>query len=160
MYKNEIEMYPDIINWLNNRLKQKHKIAIKINVLDTHNSDLKNFIEKLNYQKFFPEYSTYSIRQDITAFIEYEENVDLVFVECKNKKLNLSHLSQLIGYTFVALPIEAYLISPYGMGSELEKLLKVFNRSDILEIKENHKISILKWDKIKQDIDFNNSFLL
>ena len=121
---------------------------------------MKNFIEKLNYQHFFPEYSTYAIRQDITAFIEYENRVDLVFVECKNKKLNLSHLSQLIGYTFVALPIEAFLISPYGMGNELERLLKVFNRKDILEIKRNHKISIIKWDKNKQDIDFINSYLL
>jgi hypothetical protein len=54
MYKNEIEMYPDIISWLTTDLNQKFgKKAKNIQVLDTHDSDLSNFIMKLNYQKFF-----------------------------------------------------------------------------------------------------------
>ena len=39
-YKTEIEMYPDIIRWLENDLKQKYsKQAKKITVLDTHDSE-------------------------------------------------------------------------------------------------------------------------
>ncbi|MDR0605210.1 MAG: hypothetical protein LBG80_12980 [Bacteroidales bacterium] len=71
MYSNEIEMYPDIIEWLKKNLIQKFgKKAKKITVLDTHDSDLSNFIMQLNYQKFFPEFSTYKIRQDITGFVK------------------------------------------------------------------------------------------
>ena len=63
MYENEIKMYPDIIRWLENNLQQKYgKQAKQIIVLDTHDSDLSNFIIQLKYQKFFPEFSTYKIR--------------------------------------------------------------------------------------------------
>ena len=155
MYSNEIEMYPDIISWLNKRLQDDYgKKAKKITVLDTHDSDLSNFIMKLNYQKFFPEFTTFKIRQDITGFIEYEDKVELVFVECKNAKLTLINLSQLIGYSCIALPIFSILIAPQGMGTTLNKLLTTFNRKDVLEYRPKRKIEVLKWDKNKQDIDY------
>lgn len=158
MYNHEIEMYPDIIKWLDKNLVEKFGgNSKKIIVLDTHDSNLTNFIIKLKYQKFFPEFTTYSIRQDITGFIEYEDKVELVFVECKNTKLNLINLSQLIGYSCIALPIFSILISPQGMGTTLSKLLTSFNRTDILEFRPNKKIKILKWDYNKQDIDRMNS---
>ena len=158
MYSNEIEMYPDIIVWLKNRLQGEFgKKAKKITVLDTHDSDLSNFIMKLNYQKFLPEFTTFKIRQDITGFIEYENKVDLVFVECKNAKLTLINLSQLIGYSCIALPIFSILIAPQGMGTTLNKLLTSFNRKDVLEFRPKRKIEVLKWDKNKQDIDYMNS---
>lgn len=158
MYSNEIEMYPDIILWLERQLKGKYgKKAKKITVLDTHDSDLLNFIIKLKYQRFFPEFTTYKIRQDITGFIEYEDKVDLVFVECKNGKLSLINLSQLIGYSCIALPVISILIAPQGMGTTLSKLLTSFNRTDILEFRPNRKIQVLKWDYNKKDIDRMNS---
>ncbi len=159
MYATEIDMYPDIIRWLETYLKGKYRTANKITVLDTHDSDLVNFIIQLSYQRFFPEYTTYKIRQDITAFIEYENKVDLVFVECKNTKLSLIHLSQLLGYSCIALPILSILISPQGMGTTLTKLLKSFNRTDILEYRPQKKIQVIKWDESKQDIDYNNSVM-
>lgn len=153
-------MYPDIVEWLKINLKQKFgKKALKITVLDTHDSDLSNFIMSLSYQKFFPEFSTYKIRQDITGFVEYKDRVDLVFVECKNTSLSLIHLSQLIGYSCIALPIYSILLSPQGMGQTLNKLLKNYNRSDILEFRPNKTIHVIKWDKSKQDIDYMNSIV-
>ena len=158
MYGNEVEMYPDIVVWLEKRLKGEYgRKAQKITVLDTHDSDLSNFIMKLNYQKFFPEFTTYKIRQDITGFIEYEDKVDLVFVECKNSKLTLINLSQLIGYSCIALPIFSILIAPQGMGTTLSKLLIPFNRKDVLEFRPKRSIEVLKWDKNKQGIDYMNS---
>jgi len=160
MYSNEIEMYPDIISWLNKRLQGEFaKKANRITVLDTHDSDLSNFIMKLNYQKFFPEFTTYKIRQDITGFIEYKDRVDLVFVECKNTVLSLIHLSQLIGYSAIALPIYSILLSPKGMGTTLTKLLRTYNRQDVLEFKPNRKIQVIKWDFFKQDVDFMKSII-
>ena len=151
-------MYPDIIEWLKKSLEQKFgKKAKKITVLNTHDSDLANFIMLLKYQQFFPEFSTYKIRQDITGFIEYERKVDLVFVECKNSSLSLIHLSQLIGYSCIALPIYAILLSPQGMGLTLNKLLKDYNRLDILEFRPKRMIQVVKWDIVKQDVDYMNS---
>lgn len=158
MYANEIEIYPDIINWLEKHLNEQFgKKVKKITVLDSHDSDLSNFIINLNYQKFFPEFTTYKIRQDITGFIEYEDKVELVFVEVKIGQLKLIDLSQLIGYSSIALPIFSILISPEGMGSTLAKLLTSFNRKDILEFRPGRKIQVIKWDAKKQDIDFMNS---
>lgn len=153
-------MYPDIIKWLTTDLLQKYgKKANKIQVLDTHDSDLSNFIMKLSYQRFFPEFTTFQIRQDITGFIEFKDKVELVFVECKNTTLSLINLSQLIGYSSIALPIYAILLSPQGMGATLTKLLKTYNRKDVLEFKPNRRIQIIKWDFNKQDIDHMNSIL-
>lgn len=161
MYLTEAEMYPDIIKWLQNDLQQRFgKKTIKIQVLDTHDSDLSNFILSLNYQKFFPEFTTFQIRQDVTGFIEYKDKVDLVFVECKNTLLSLIHLSQLIGYSSIALPIYSILLSPKGMGTTLNKLLKTYNRRDVLEFKPNKKIQIIKWDFDKRDVDHMNSILI
>lgn len=158
MYKTEIDMYPDIISWLEKKLIGTYgKKAKEIKVLDTHDSDLVNFIINLNYQRFFPEFTTYKIRQDITGFIEYEDKVELVFVECKNSKLTLINLSQLIGYSCIALPVLSLLIAPQGMGTTLSKLLTSFNRKDILEFRPNRKIQVLKWDFNKRDIDRMNS---
>ena len=59
MYNNEIEIYKDIIPWLENRLKGDFgRKAKKITVLDTHDSDLSNFIIKLKYQRFFTDFTT------------------------------------------------------------------------------------------------------
>lgn len=158
MYKNEIAMYPDIIVWLENRLKGDFgRKAKKITVLDTHDSYLSNFILKLKYQRFFSDFTTYKIQQDITGFIEYEDKVELVFVEVKIGQLKLIDLSQLIGYSCIALPSFSILIAPAGMGSTLTKLLTSFNRRDILEFRPGHKIEVLKWDEKKQDIDRMNS---
>lgn len=158
MYSNELEIYPDIIIWLKNRLEGDFgKKAKNITVLDTHDSDLSNFIIKLKYQRFFPDFTTYKIRQDITGFIEYEEKVELVFVEVKIGQLKLIDLSQLIGYSCIALPIFSILIAPAGMGSTLVKLLTSFNRKDILEFRPGRKIEVLTWNIDKQDVDFMNS---
>ncbi|MCJ7446121.1 MAG: hypothetical protein MUO72_00335 [Bacteroidales bacterium] len=160
MYLSEIEMYPDIIKWLKSKLNGEFgEKSKRIEVLDTHDSDLRNFITQLNYQKYFPEFTTFQIRQDITGFIEYADRVDLVFVECKNNSLSLIHLSQLIGYSSIALPIYSVLLSPKGMGSTLHKLLVTYNRKDVLEFKPKRKIQVVKWDYSKKDIDYMKSVI-
>ncbi len=160
MYSSEIEMYPDICKWLESYLNCKFvKDSKKITVLDTHDSYLSNFIIKLKYQKYFPEFSTYQIQQDITGFIEYNDKVELVFVECKLDQLTLSNLSQLIGYSVIAIPFISILLSPKGMSNSLERLLNVFNRRDILQYRPKRKISIIKWDIHKQDIDYMKSII-
>lgn len=160
-YLNEIAMYPAVIEWLLRELQGKFgKKARRIQVRDTHDSDLSNFVVSLGYEKAFPEFSTYNIRQDITGFIEYSDTkVDLVFVECKLGRLRLLDLSQLIGYSCIALPIYSILLSPLGMGPTLSRLLLSFNRKDILEFRPNRHIHLVRWDAERGDIDYSNSIL-
>lgn len=161
MYLREVDMYPDIIAWLESDLRGRFgKSAARIQVLDTHDSDLSNFISRLGYQRSFPEFTTYQIRQDITGFIEYADRVDLIFVECKINPLRLIDLSQLIGYSCIALPLYSILLSPQGMGTTLHKLLLSFNRKDVLEFRPHRKIQIIKWDLRRQDADFANSIII
>lgn len=155
----ETEIYPTIIKWLKGYLEQKYQGYKKITVVDTHDSDLKNFIVKLKYERYFPEFSTYKIRQDITGFIEFKTKVDLVFVECKITDLSLRSLSQLLGYSIVANPTESILLTTKNIGTTLQKLILNFQRSDILEFKKGKKISLIKWDNKKKDIDYNQSII-
>ena len=57
----------------------------------------------------------------------------------------------------IALPIYSILLSPNGIGTTLGKLIRSFNRIDILEFRPQRKIHIVKWDYFKQDADYLNS---
>ena len=75
----------------------------------------------------------------------------LHFVECKLSPLSLAHLSQLLGYCRVALPTEAWLLSPDGVGSALSSLVTAYARRDALEYEwpERRKprhIAVARWN--------------
>jgi len=57
---------------------------------------------------------------------------DLVLVECKNSKLTLAHLSQLLMYNRIARPLYSFLISPAGFSRSLVALLQEYPRHDVL----------------------------
>lgn len=156
MYHSEIEMYPDIIKWLTQHLKSNYPKA-EITVIDSHSTKLSTIIESMGYQSFFPEYSTYEIYQDIVGFIKYEKKIEMIFIECKLNHLDIRAFSQLIGYSVIAKPIKAYLVSPKGMNPTLKRLLFDFNRMDVLEFLPNKFASIIKWDFNKKDIDYTSS---
>jgi hypothetical protein len=64
-----------------------------------------------------------------------------------------------MGYSCIALPIYPILLSPKGMGQTLNKLLKSYNRLDILEFRPKRMIQVIKWDKTRQDVDYMNSLI-
>ncbi|MDI1471524.1 hypothetical protein QI155_03170 [Thermodesulfovibrio sp. 1176] len=146
----EQDLYSQVSKWLYNYLNSWNKRK-EIIVKDTHKVNLSDFIVKNNLQNLIPQYSAYDIKVDITGIIKDKNNLKLVFVECKIKPIRLLDVGQLLGYSLVAKPIEAFLISPRGTSEPLYQLLKIYGRYDILSYDKNRNIKILTWDIQKKE---------
>jgi hypothetical protein len=161
-YRNEAQMYPDVVHWLRQFLPGKLPDSL-IDVRDTHASPLNEYIHRHGLQNYFRDdlWQTYDIRVDITAFIESAHAPGLVLVECKTVPVSLVHLSQLLGYCRVALPLQAYLISTHGAGDAVQALILRYDRTDILEYhwgkgEKPRQIVIAKWDVRSKSIDYTS----
>jgi hypothetical protein len=76
----------------------------------------------------------------------------LAFVECKNAAITIGHLSQLLGYSRIALPQYAIIIAPQGPSTALQSLLVTFGRADVLQYYTSpgrlaRSVAIAKWDE-------------
>lgn len=75
----------------------------------------------------------------------------MAFVECKNTKLTLAHLSQLLGYSRIAQPLYSFLISTIGFSPKLASLLQEYRRHDVLEYhweagRIPRQVVVAQWD--------------
>lgn len=133
-YRNEAEMYPDVIAWLRRLLRERFSGA-EVDVRDTHASPLNEYIKRNGLERYFENniWQTYEIRVDITAFIAHRGKPEIAFVECKLIPISLLHISQLLGYSRVAHPSLSYLISTKGIGNAVIALISRYDRTDILE---------------------------
>ena len=153
--KQEIALYPSMLEWLQMYLENKHPKAV-IKTYDVHSVDLSDFIQRNNYTKFFPEYATYKIRVDLLGMILEKDKCNLVFVEVKDTSLSLINLSQLLGYCKILRPEFAFLISPKGLAKPLSQLLVHFNRLDILEFDKNKFVRVAKWNPTRNAIEIDS----
>lgn len=161
-YDNEQQMYPDVAKWLKGLLKGRYPEAI-IEVKDTHAAQLNEYIIRHGLQDYFDDdrWQTYDIKVDLTAFIKSQKSKGLIFVECKTTNINLLNISQLLGYSRVALPLSSYLVSSTGIGTSVQSLITKYGRSDILEYHWRkgeiaEKMIIAKWDSNLKSIDLNS----
>jgi len=69
----------------------------------------------------------------------------LGLVECKLGRINLRDLSQLLGYSRVALPLYSIILSPRGISQSLNLLFNIARRNDILYYSPDRHIFIAKW---------------
>jgi hypothetical protein len=79
----------------------------------------------------------------------------LALVECKLEKINLQDVSQLLGYSKVALPLASIIISPEGISDSINLLFNVHRRDDILSYGQDGCIRIARWIESKKDIDMH-----
>lgn len=150
--KQEIALYPSILEWLQMYLENKYPKA-SIKTYDVHSVDLSDFIQRNGYTKFFPEYATYKIRVDLLGVVLENNKCSLVFIEVKDTSLSLINLSQLLGYCKILRPESAFLISPKGLSKPLSQLLLHFNRLDILEFDKNKFVRVAKWNPARNAIN-------
>jgi len=104
--------------------------------------------------------SEYNIQVDIVGFAIQKNLTHLALVECKNDYITLRDLSQLIGYSLVALPIYSFIISPQGPSDSLILLLKTYNRLDVLRYhhpkgKLPLTVTIARWVEEANSIDLS-----
>lgn len=159
-YQTEKQMYGDISRWLYTVLLSRLPNA-DIDVRDTHASPLNEYIKKhSSLQDYFAGdlWQTYDIQVDLTAFIKSGKHNGLAFVECKIIPISLLHVSQLLGYSRVALPLFSYLISSAGIGNAVKSLIMRYDRTDVLEYywqkgRLPRRIIIAKWDVSSKSID-------
>jgi aldehyde:ferredoxin oxidoreductase len=156
MYKNEKEMYPDVCSWFRKLLQDKFKDA-EICVEDTSRKVLSKWLLEKGFHTYFSDYQTYEIEVDITGIIRKSTNENyLGFIECKIGKITLRDLSQLLGYSKVALPKYAIILSPKGVSQSLNLLFNINRREDILRYSPDNKhIFITTWLEEKKEIDFS-----
>jgi hypothetical protein len=148
-------MYSDVCSWFKRILENKFKNAT-ICVEDTSKKVLSKWLIDKGFHDFFPDYQTYEIEVDIAGIIKKSGGeAHLGFVECKLGRINLRDVSQLLGYSKVALPLYSVILSPKGISKSLNLLFNVARRDDILYYSVERHIVITKWDERKKGIDFS-----
>ena len=159
-YKSEMDMYPDVRQWLEDFLKDRFRGA-DVDVYDLSMIPISRFLSTYNRGSFPAEWVTWNIKVDIVGFVhQSNQPTILVFVECKNTKLTIAHLSQLLGYSRIAQPLYSFLISPVGFSSALLSLLQEYQRRDVLEYywepgRIPRRIVVAEWDMATRNLDRN-----
>ena len=98
------------------------------------------------------------IQVDVLGIVKYKNSTNLIFIEAKKTQLNLHDLGQLWAYCKLCDPLEAFLLSSYGLGS-LNKLFNNLLRDDLLDFGDGKKIKKMqvgKWNIITNNIDYNS----
>lgn len=134
----EQAMYAPLTVFFSDYLSQKYKEPA--DAFDTSAGNLNLFLKNRNKELLaaFDYCDKFRIKPDVVGFLEKQKS--LAFIEAKITPLDLKCLGQLLGYCFVAQPIEAILISTKSPSLSLIKILKA--RPDLLTYAENRKIQL------------------
>jgi predicted Rdx family selenoprotein len=151
-YKDEKAMYPDVAAWLKQKLKEKYRNKA-IETYDTHAKYLNKFLISEGLHTFCSDFQSYEIKVDVTGTVIWDDKLDLVFVECKLLPITLRDISQLLGYSRVAIPIHSILLSPEGLSSSVAYLFNTLKRYDVLKYDDRKNIMIGKWKETSKDLD-------
>lgn len=160
-YNAEEEMYPDVVAWLEQFLRDKFK-RCETTARDTHHRPLNRVIEQTGLiPANRPEWPTYDIRVDVTGFIISAKGIELVFAECKLTPISLRDISQLLGYSRVALPVYSCILSPAGISGHVASLLQTYSRYDILQYEwpkgeTPRSIMVATWNQSRLGIDYTS----
>lgn len=112
---------------------------------------VKDFISKYQLTKFYPDYQLFLIKVDICGIVQAKkQKKGLVIIEIKKSRITVDHISQILGYSKIILPAEAWIISPKGWTNLVENIAKF--RKDILKYKDNKYVKLAKFDVSSQTI--------
>ena len=148
-------MYPYVSAWFKKILRERFKDA-KVYVEDTSKKVLSKWLVEKGFHNLFPNYQTYEIEVDVTGIVEKSDEAHLGLVECKLSRITLRDLSQLLGYSKVALPWYSVILSPRGVSRSMNLLLNVARRNDILYYSTDRNIIIGKWNERRQELDLSS----
>jgi hypothetical protein len=152
LYKREEQMYHDVCGWLKGFLESRYK-GSSIDVENTSKKVLSKWLVEKGYHRYFKDYQTYEIQVDVSGLIKKTESAQLAFVECKLSRITLRDLSQLLGYSKVAIPSFSVIVSPKGISRSMNSLFNISRRNDVLYYSSEKHIIIGRWDETRQEID-------
>ncbi len=134
----EQAMYEPLTVFFTDYLSKKY--SEPADAFDTSAGNLNLFLKNRNRELLdvFDYCDKYRIKPDVVGFLEKQKA--LAFIEAKITPLDLKSLGQLMGYCFVAQPIEAILISTKEPSLSLIKVLKA--RPDLLQYAEGRMIQL------------------
>jgi hypothetical protein len=141
----EIELYQPMCQWLESYMKHKF-IGYEIITIDAHNKRLDRVLNSLGIE--YELAIGIDIQIDVLGIARKNKIVKLVFIEAKITNLRLKDLGQLWAYSKLIDPDEAFLLTSKEFGS-LDKILKIFNREDMLDFGDGRIIKKMKvgiWD--------------
>lgn len=132
--------------WLENYLRQKYT---------NYNVEVfipKNYISKIpndNIKKL-PNYSSFDFKPDIIGILTSKSDfadIKLVFVNRSTSSLSLKEIGEILCYSRIANPVEAFLISPKALANEVNLiLLDKSKQNDILSYDNNKFVKIGKFE--------------
>lgn len=153
----ENELYEPMRQWLQIYLEDKYKNA-EIITIDSHSRTLDSFLKKYGVLEQYPLTVGLDIQVDVLGIVKQKNKSHLVFIEAKKTQLNLHDLGQLWAYCKLCDPLEAFLLSSYGLGS-LNKIFNNLLRDDLLDFGDGKKIKKMqvgRWNIITNSIDYNS----
>lgn len=153
----ENELYEPMRQWLQTYLEDKYKYA-EIITIDSHARTLDSFLKEYGVLEQYPLTVGLDIQVDVLGIVKLKNKSHLVFIEAKKTKLNLHDLGQLWAYCKLCDPLEAFLLSSYGLGS-LNKIFNNLLRDDLLDFGDGKKIKKMqvgRWDITTNSIDYNS----
>jgi hypothetical protein len=154
---NEEALYPQIIDWLQRELSQTFPRA-RVEVEDTHGVYLSAWVARKGLTGLFPEHTAWDIKVDITGVIHSRSAVNLVLTECKTGPSSLRDVGQILGYSLVARPRYALLVSMRPPNARLMRLLRTFGREDILKYPPDRSLKLITWDCLRRAPDMGCVF--
>jgi len=154
LYKTERQMYPEVCAWFEKILLEKYDDS-KIHIQDTSRKVLSRWLVEKGLHKLFPDYLTYEIEVDIIGIIEKDDKAFLGMIECKLNQITLRDLSQLLGYSKVALPLYSIILSPKGVSKSMHLLFNVSRRNDVLNYSSDRHIIVGKWSEKRKELDYS-----
>jgi len=147
-------MYPEVCAWFEKILLEKYDDS-KIHIQDTSRKVLSRWLVEKGLHKLFPDYLTYEIEVDIIGIIEKDDKAFLGMIECKLNQITLRDLSQLLGYSKVALPLYSIILSPKGVSKSMHLLFNVSRRNDVLNYSSDRHIIVGKWSEKRKELDYS-----
>lgn len=156
--KRAIDLYPDVRQWLEDFLKGRFRQA-EVDVHALPHTPISRFVSTYDRGNFPGEWHSWNIKVDVVGFVHHTDKpTDLVLVECKNTKLTLAHLSQLLMYSRIARPMYSFLISPVGFSPSLVSLLQKYHRRDVLEYywepgKLPRQVIVAQWEMTSRHLN-------
>jgi hypothetical protein len=159
----EKELYPAIAKWLRDLLKYRYRKSDVI-VEDTSRIMLSRWLTLKRLDSAVKCGRYFDFKVDISGAIIDERNVRLYLVECKLNQITIKDVSQILGYSRIANPYRALIVSPRGPSRNLDRLIMVSGRSDVLQYGQQDDsestIRICKWDVQRGSMDLTSSIPL